>query len=208
MQEFEALFRRFGRELDSGQVIYREGEPASEFFVVNSGLVRESRTLLGMEKLLREIGPGEFFGENALINGKQRTSTARTLAASRLLVIPTVTFQAMVRTNREIAVRILRRLAAHLDQLHEELGTLLYRDPHARLASFLAASSDAEGHGHELRGLSGTLGLRPGEAEDITQRFVRAGLVRLEAGHLFVADRAGLQDYLQYLRLKERFGEV
>jgi len=207
MQEFEALFRKFGREFAAGQTIFAEGDAASEFFVVNAGLVRESRSLQGMEKLLREIGPGEFFGETALVLGRPRASVARTLEPSRLLVIPAATFQAMVRANKEIAVRLLRRMAAHLDQLQVDVGTLLFRDPKARLAAYLGTLEPGQ-PSVELAALAGQLALRPGEAEALVASFARSGLVRIDAGRLQLLDPEGLQDYIQFLRLRERFHEL
>ena len=207
MQNFEDLFRRFGRKYAAGETIYVEGDSADRVFVVNTGVVRESRSLLGMEKLLREMGPGEFFGETALITSSSRNSIARALSDSRILAIPGSIFQTMMRANIEIAVRLVRKLARHLDQLQKELGHLIYRDPEARVAAHLIDFSEGD-HGVELTRLSTDLALRPGELEELSQRLARAGLVRVEAGHMQVTDRAGLDQYLSYLKLRERFGGV
>ena len=207
MQSFDALFRRFGQQFEAGDTIFAPGDPADAVYVVNQGRVRESRVVLGMEKHFRELGPGDFLGEIAVISGRTRNSRAQTLESSRLLVLPAKTFATMLRTHLEIAARVMRGMAAHIDSLERDIGHLLHRTPEGRLVSYLAEMPVA-GAEVELSGLAGALALQPAEVEALTPRLTTAGLVRVEAGYLAILDSKGLHAYLDFLRLRERFGAI
>lgn len=207
MQSFDALFRRFGQEFEAGETIFGPGDPADAVYVVNQGRVRETRVALGMEKHFRELGPGDFLGEIAVVSGRTRNSRAQTLETSRLLIIPAKTFVAMLSSHLEIAARVMRGMAAQIDRLERGIGHLLHRTPEGRLVSFLAELPVA-GAEVELNSLTGALALQPAELEALTRRLTSAGLVRVEAGHVAVLDGPGLHAYLDYLSLRERFGAV
>jgi CRP-like cAMP-binding protein len=76
MSAEEALFQRFGKEIPVGTVLVREGEPGKEMYVIQSGKVRISKKVREVEKVLAVLGPGEFFGEMAIISNKPRNASA------------------------------------------------------------------------------------------------------------------------------------
>jgi putative ABC transport system ATP-binding protein len=59
--------RRFVR----GETVIREGEPGEEFFLISDGEVEVIRA----EHEVAHLGPGDFFGEVALISGEPRNAT-------------------------------------------------------------------------------------------------------------------------------------
>src|SRR5215217_6867222 len=111
----DPLFDRFGREYQAGEVLFREGEPGDQMFVIQAGAVRISKTMSGEPKVLAVLGPGEFLGEMAILNGKPRTATATVIEATRCLVIEAKTLESMVARNAEIALRLIKKLAKRLD---------------------------------------------------------------------------------------------
>ena len=115
----EALFQRFGKEFPKGTVLFREGETGKEMFVLQAGRVVITKTVRDTEKTLAVLGPGEFFGEMALISNKPRNATAAVEEASRLLVIDPKTFEGMIRGNSEIAVRMIKKLAERLGETYQ-----------------------------------------------------------------------------------------
>src|SRR5437764_182089 len=64
----ETLFQRFGKEYPKSTVLFREGEPGKEMFVLQAGKVAISKKVRDVEKVLAILGPGEFFGEPAIRN--------------------------------------------------------------------------------------------------------------------------------------------
>jgi CRP-like cAMP-binding protein len=87
-----------------GTVLTREGGPAHEFFVLEEGTVE---VLVG-EQRIAEFGPGDFFGELALLDGSgQRTATVTTLSDARLLVLTSAEFSGLLESEPTVAVRML-----------------------------------------------------------------------------------------------------
>ena len=72
----DTLFQRFGKEFPKATVLFREGETGKEMFVLQAGKVIITKTVRDIEKMLAVLGPGEFFGEMALISNKPRNATA------------------------------------------------------------------------------------------------------------------------------------
>src|SRR5690349_8644723 len=109
------LFARFGRTFDPGAVLFREDEPGDTMFVIQQGQVRITKTGREGPKTLAVLGPGEFFGEMAILNSKPRTATAEALTPLRVLEIDAKMFSQMIVSNTEIAVRLITKLARRLD---------------------------------------------------------------------------------------------
>lgn len=66
------------RRLAKGQVLFREGEPGGEMFIVRRGTILISKAIAGKaETVLRRLGPRDFFGEMSLLGGLPRTATAK-----------------------------------------------------------------------------------------------------------------------------------
>lgn len=80
----ETLFRAkyFPRD-----IVFREGEAGNTAYVIESGKVEISALRRGRDVPLAKLGKGELLGELALIEGQYRTSTARALTETSLIVI-------------------------------------------------------------------------------------------------------------------------
>ena len=68
----------------AGTVVCREGEPGDQFFLIESGTVLVLAEIGGSQQELARLGPGEFFGETALLRHGRRTATIRAETAAKL----------------------------------------------------------------------------------------------------------------------------
>ena len=76
------------RQLALGQSLFVKGDPGDTLYVVVSGVVKISMTSPGgSEKVLNLIGPGQMFGEIALLDGGERTADAIAVEPSELVAI-------------------------------------------------------------------------------------------------------------------------
>ena len=167
-------------------MLFREGEPGLEMFVIQTGRVRISKVFPSGERTLAVIGPGEFFGEMAILNAKPRTATATALEPLHALVIDGRTFEAMVLGNGEIAVRMITRLARRLHSANAYIDILSRADPRARVILGLARA--AEEYGERVTGgvrlavsagdLASMVGLDVDTVQSVLDRLLRVRLVR------------------------------
>src|ERR687886_3110776 len=133
----DALFQRFGKEFKRGDVLFREGEPGKEMYVIQAGKANITKRVRDTEKILATLGSGEFFGEMAILNNKPRSAGAIMAEDGKLLVIDPRTFEAMIRGNVEIAVRLIKKLSDRLQEADEQIENLLLKDPNSRVVHYL-----------------------------------------------------------------------
>lgn len=206
---------KYARAFAAGTVLFREGEEGKEMYVIQAGRVKITRSVAEQEALLAVLPPGEFFGEMSIINNRPRSATATVLEDARLLVIDGQTFEAMIRGNAEIAVRMITRLAQRLEEADTMIELLLHRDPNHRVVQFLRQEAGrlglptAEGTTIPIteRGLAERVALSMEEVRSVIDRLVRGKLLqRTPDGGFMIPEVGKLRDFLDFLEMKERFG--
>ncbi len=211
----DQLFQRFGKEFPRGSVLCREGDPGNEMYVIQAGRVTISKRVGEIEKVLTTLGPGEFFGEMSILNNKPRSATATCAEPSKILVIDAKTFEAMIRGNAEIAIRMIKKLADRLQETNEQIETLLFNDASSRVVHFLATAAERVARGpagHRVAvtpaELAGRVGVRPQQVEDVLQKLVKGKIVVVEKAGVTVPDVAKLRQFLEFLQMKAQFGDL
>jgi CRP/FNR family transcriptional regulator, cyclic AMP receptor protein len=212
----ETLFQRFGKEFPKGTVLFQEGEPGKDMFVLQSGKISISKKVRDVEKVLAVLGPGEFFGEMAIISNKPRNATATVMEDAKLLVIDPKTFEAMIRGNAEIAVRMIKKLAERLSEADAQIENLLLSDPASRVVHQVLQVCQTRGRPMEegievdfpVRELPRLIGVGEPAIRHMLDRLERAGLIERSGDRLTVYDTARLHDFLQYLEMKWKFGDL
>lgn len=119
-------------KLQPGELIYREGEPGQEMYVIQKGQVRLTRMTGPAESEVGVLGKGDFFGEMTLLEGHRRSETATALDACEVLRVNGLVFNKMVTSNGEIAVRMIRKISARLKEADDRIATLLTESAYAK----------------------------------------------------------------------------
>lgn len=115
-EEFTELATELqSREFDEGAVVVEEGSPGDSMFIVASGQVVVTTTKGDEPVRLAELGPGDFFGEAALLSGRPRTATIRAESATHCLELTRTSLDRIVAKHprvREVMDEFNRRRAA------------------------------------------------------------------------------------------------
>ena len=216
---------RFARNFAAGTVLFEEGQPGDDMYIVVAGEVEIRRQVGESERVLAVLPAGEFFGEMAILNARPRSATAVVRSAARLLVIEGKTFEAMLRARPEVALRIIKSLALRLESANQQVELLLLPTPNHRVVQCLRHLADEQ---MLLAGATinaGTAILVPKTIEDIATRVglpvheVIEVVDRLRAARLvLLAEDAGIDgdgfilpevgrllEFLEFLSLKDRF---
>ena len=102
------------RSFTEGEVNDHQGEQGIGLYVINTGRVAVTQNRGGQESTLRTMGPGEAFGELALLTDHARTATVRALEPTTCFVITAWNFRAAMDSSPEIARHLVPRLARWL----------------------------------------------------------------------------------------------
>ncbi|MBP9501909.1 MAG: Crp/Fnr family transcriptional regulator [Candidatus Promineofilum sp.] len=199
----DLVTRRFGPD----QIIFHLGDPGGLLYVINRGKVKISHTTQeGHEAVLTILGPGDFFGEMALIDESPRSATAATLEPTETWTLHSDEFLAYLQDNPDLALHVLRTLAGHIRRLNAQLADTFSLDLPGRLARTLLNLADQHGR-HTVEGTVIELSLTQTDLAEMAGatrisvnkalgRFKRSGWVRVAGKELTVLDRDALKELI------------
>jgi len=180
-------------------------------FILQSGKVKISKKIRGVEKTLATLEKGEFFGEMAILNDKPRSASAETIEDCDMLVIDRKTFETLLRSNVEIAIRFIKRLADRLRETNDQMEALMIRDNTSRLVSLLAKQvKEKKGAvSISIDELAGLAGIEGSQAKLILEKLASVRILTLGADeHVSIANQEQVDRLLRYLEMREIFGEM
>ncbi|MDX9721973.1 MAG: cyclic nucleotide-binding domain-containing protein [Myxococcota bacterium] len=119
----------FTEEFRRGERIFSENDPGNRFYLILSGEVRISKTILGIgEEALAILKPGNYFGEMALIDDAPRSADATADKPCVLSVITREDFEQLLLHNKDLAYELLwtfvRTLTKRLREMNEKMTFL------------------------------------------------------------------------------------
>ena len=188
--------RVFERSFGPGETVFEEDEAGETLFVIQAGEVELTRGGEARRPVAR-LGPGEFFGEMSVLVGGARSERATALGAARLLELDAATLEGLCIEKPEVAIRLLRRLAARFAELEARLAALGGDAAGLRaLVRALVRRAEAGPDGLRVPGnlvaLAAQSGLSPLEAWRGVQQLLDRRLVRLADDVLRVPDLEAL----------------
>ncbi len=135
--DLERLRARFGRPFEAGDVIFREGEPGTEAYLLEEGRIRLIKKVRGAERSLMVLKPGDLFGESALLGGAARWSTAIALSRGVALALDQGTLQNLVERNPAVALRIIKQLVGRLRDAEDQIEIMMLNDTQSKVVNAL-----------------------------------------------------------------------
>ena len=206
------LYSRFGRKIPPGTVLFNEGDRGEEMYILQSGRVKISKRIRGVEKTLATLEKGEFFGEMAILNDKPRSASAETIEECEMLMIDRKTFDALIRGNAEIAVRFIKRLADRLRETNDQMESLMIKDNTSRLVSILAkhVRDNKKGGAFTMTvdELAGVAGIEAAQARTILEKLASVRIVNLSEDKVHIMNQEQVDKLVRYLEMREIFGEM
>lgn len=195
---------RFGVRLSEGTTVFRQGDPGASMYVIRAGKVRVLKESHGREREVMTLGPGDFFGEMAVVTGRPRTATAEVVEEAELLKVPADKLQEMVTGNGEVAIRLIRHLADRLESANRFIDLLLEDDVTARvileLQEMIQGANGSSAPDITDRHLALRLGIDESDARAALRRLTRVGVVEVSGGYVLVKDAERLGEFLDFIR--------
>lgn len=134
------------RRYRAGATIFHREDPGSMLHVIHSGRVKLTLTSPeGREITVQILGPGNFFGELALLDGGPRSASVVALEPVETLTLDRAPFITTLERHPEVAGALLAVLGDRLRQTDELIQDILFLDLPARLAKQLLLLADRHG---------------------------------------------------------------
>ncbi|HEC12966.1 MAG TPA: Crp/Fnr family transcriptional regulator [Acidiferrobacteraceae bacterium] len=126
------------KHVPRNSVLMRQGDNPSALYVVLSGKVR---VMVcgddGKELVLGNLGPREYFGELALIDGEPRSATVTAVEDTELGIISKADFVSCMGNSPEIAISLMRALSKRIRGLNDNLRDFALLDVQGRVDRLL-----------------------------------------------------------------------
>ena len=133
--------RRYGR----GETLCLEGDPGTSLYIIDKGRVKLGLTSAeGREIILDLLGPGDVFGELALLDGEPRSANAVAVESSDVLLLARDDFLRFVEQHPQVALVLLSTLSHWLRRLTTQMQDTAFLDVPARLARTILRLAEAE----------------------------------------------------------------
>jgi CRP/FNR family transcriptional regulator, cyclic AMP receptor protein len=186
--------------------VFHEGDQSDACYIVRSGSFRVTREHSdGRAITLATLGPGDIFGELAMLDGEVRSASVEAIGDGELLALPGGDVRALLARNPEITVKLVAALVRRLRQANERISRQSFQTVPSRVAgvlSQLAAEESPGGHGSgvTIRMNQVDLAQLAGTSRESVSRFLaeleRAGVVRCGRGRVTVLEPPKLRNYI------------
>jgi CRP-like cAMP-binding protein len=205
LHELGQRFRR--RAFKRGEVIFHQGDPGAALHVIATGRVKVFVSSdEGDELLLAVLGPSEFVGDLALIDGQPRSASAMALEDTQTYVLDQRDFFPFLTQHPQAAIALAVILASRLRRTDERLAEAAFLDLPRRLARQLLALAEAgEMNGHPARAraialtqreLAEMVGASRQRVNQTLGQWEGQGILRRERGRILLQDAARLRRLL------------
>jgi CRP-like cAMP-binding protein len=187
--------------LGHGETIFRQGDPATAFYIVVEGWVKLYRvTMAGEEAVIHVFAKGDSLAEAVAFTGMPYPATAETVSDARIVRIPADHVIKCIRAMPDIALAMIAATSLHLHQLVQQVEQLKAQTGVQRVAEFLASLCDAQtgrctiALPYDKALIAGRLGLKP---ESLSRAFAKLKSlgVDVRASHVIVNDVARLIEF-------------
>lgn len=142
----EKLFDRFGVEYKPNDIIFCEFEPGNDFYFIQSGRVEIVKIISNREKTLDILGPGDVFGEMAILEEEPRSASAIAIEHVKLLRFRRENFDALLQGNPQLAYKLLVIFSKRIYDAKRRLMILLLDDPQLKVMDVMNMLAEQDPH--------------------------------------------------------------
>ena len=191
------------RHFKAGQIIYLEGEPAENVYILENGWVKATRmTRDGREQAMLLLGPVDVFGDIAVLTDTAYPGTVVALEDVDAWTIPAKTILDLVQRYPDLAMAVIRHLGERVLHYVSLVEDLSLRSVEARLANTLLQNVVLQGGElivpRRAWATFDEMAVRLGTVRDVLSRALKTlegeGLIRVGKQAIAILDPKGLAE--------------
>jgi CRP/FNR family transcriptional regulator len=185
--------------------VFHEGDTSDACYIVRVGDLRVTREHSdGRAIALATLGPGDFFGELAMLDGGTRSASVETLSDCELLALPASDVRRVIATHGDIAAKLIVAITRRLRETNERVARQSFQTVPSRVAGVLsqliAEEITPDSAGITVRMTQADLAQLAGTSRESVSRFLatleRAGVVQVGRGRVTVLEPRRLRAYI------------
>jgi CRP-like cAMP-binding protein len=140
-----AIFERFAKTFQKGDIIFCEYEPGDTFYLIQTGRVQIVKIMDDIEKIIDILQPGEIFGEMAILEEAPRSATAVAQDKVKALEFNRENFEVLMQGNPQIALKLLKLFTKRIYDQKRRFMILTLDDVQARVADVFLMLYETQG---------------------------------------------------------------
>jgi CRP-like cAMP-binding protein len=193
------------RGFPKGVRVFHEGDHSDACYIVRTGDLRVTREHSdGRAIALATLGPGDIFGELAMLDGGTRSASVETLSESELLGLPATDVRRVIADHGDIAAKLIVAITRRLRETNERVARQSFQTVPSRVAGVLsqliAEEASEERPQITVRMTQADLAQLAGTSRESVSRFLatleRAGVVAVGRGRVTVLEPRRLRAYI------------
>jgi CRP/FNR family transcriptional regulator len=194
------------RSYPKGVRVFHEGDTSDACYIVRNGDLRVTREHPdGRAIALATLGPGDIFGELAMLDGEARSASVESLSECELLALPAGDVRRLLASTPETTVKLVVALVRRLREANERISRQSFQTVPSRVAGVLSQLIAEEApleirDGVTIQMTQADLAQLAGTSRESVSRFLatleRAGVVRVGRGRVTVLEPRRLRAYI------------
>ena len=194
------LFNKFGRVVENGQLIFKEGDEGEQMYIIQEGAVRISRYIAGKDHILAVLNKGDFFGEMAIVSKMKRSANATAVGEVHLLAFNREGFIQMIEKNAKIGLNVIDKLCKRLETTNQQIKVLVKKDIKSLIALNLFYSAkgvDSDGlyYDQTLSTIAKNMEIPIKLVEDKIEEFQKEFIIEISGNKIVIKNIDKLKDY-------------
>jgi len=202
------------RSYTKGSIIFCEGEPGNELFIIQKGSVKIVKITENNEILLAVLKAGDIFGEMALLESKPRAAGAVAYEDCQLMTVNRQNFQQMIQTQPQLIARLTTLLSERIWIVYRQLANTQITDPLGRMYDMLQIQADKKKidsvtatnilFDFGLQELATMVGFSQAESSLIMKKMMENRTIQIVNGKIIVKDFKEITRQNAYFRKMEQ----
>jgi len=186
------------RSYKKDQIVFCEGEPGDELYIIQKGSVKIIKITDNNEILLAVLKTGDIFGEMALLESKPRAAGAVAYEDCQLMAVNKENFQQMIKTQPQLIARLTTLLSERIWLIYKQLANTQINDPLGRMFDMLQIQLDKKrvdvnsttnySFDFGLKELGNMVGLSPGDASIYGKKLMENHVFQIVNEKLLIKD--------------------
>lgn len=204
----------FNRTYPKNTMLFAEGEPGNELFIIQKGSVKITKIVEANEVLLAVLKTGDIFGEMALLEAKSRVANAIAYEDCQVLAVNRANYERMISTQPQLIAKLTTLLADRIWFIYKQLANTQISDPLGRMYDALLIQLEKnrvplDSNTHYTfdfgpKELANMVGLPQSEAKQLLRKMLDNKKIQIEKDKIYTASVEEIIKQSEFYRKMQR----